>query len=73
MIINRDLNIDQNNRDYHFGRNRAALISIQAFAAKPCATPTVVLKGNRLKGFSICATYILTRDDNRYKHSCYGQ
>ena len=25
MIINRDLNIDQNNRDYHFGHNRAAL------------------------------------------------
>ena len=26
MIINRDLNIDQNNRDYHFGHNRGALV-----------------------------------------------
>ena len=26
MIINRDLNIDQNNRDYHFGHDRAALL-----------------------------------------------
>ena len=26
-MINRDLNIDQNNRDYHFGHNRAALRS----------------------------------------------
>jgi len=25
VIINCDLNIDQNNRDYHFGPNRAAL------------------------------------------------
>jgi len=25
MIINRDLNVGQNNRDYHFGHNHAAL------------------------------------------------
>jgi len=24
-MINRDVNIDQNNRDYHFGHNRALL------------------------------------------------
>jgi len=29
VIINHDLNIDQNNRDYHFGPNRAALIWIK--------------------------------------------
>jgi len=27
VIINRDLNIDQNNSDYHFGPNRAALFT----------------------------------------------
>jgi len=31
MIVtnNRDFNIDQNNRDYDFGHNRAALIAMQ--------------------------------------------
>lgn len=28
---NRDLNIDQNNCDYHFGHNRAALVIIDSF------------------------------------------
>jgi len=31
VINNRDLNIDQNNRDYHFGPNRAALHWLQFF------------------------------------------
>ena len=27
MVNNRDINIDQNNRDNHFGNNRAALVA----------------------------------------------
>ena len=30
MINNRDLNFDQNNRDYDFGHNRAALVPTNA-------------------------------------------
>ena len=30
VINNRDFNIDQNNRDYYFGHNRAALVRGQA-------------------------------------------
>ena len=33
VIINRDLNIDTNNRDDHFGHNRAALVQIHLFYA----------------------------------------
>ena len=29
LINNRDYNIDQNNRDYDFGHNRAALLNSQ--------------------------------------------
>ena len=28
MVNNRDINIDQNNRDNHFGNNRAALVEL---------------------------------------------
>ena len=32
LMNNRDVNIDQNNRDYDFGHNRAALIPTNRFS-----------------------------------------
>ena len=32
VINNRDLNFDQNNRDYDFGHNRAALIRLMHYS-----------------------------------------
>ena len=43
MIINRDLNIDQNNRDYHFAPNCAALRILS------CRTKESCLSRNNLK------------------------
>ena len=42
MIINRDLNIDQNNRDNHFGHNRAAL-QHTVMAESVCTPPDVLV------------------------------
>ena len=40
--INRDLNIDQNNGDYHFGHNCAALVSCEVRKPDRYFSPMVI-------------------------------